>query len=186
MAGKHMLKLRKTTPGEPLIVSMTGLRLGERVLFVGCKHPKVIAQLAVRPGLSGRVCLVDENGERASQAGAAALAEGGLVEVETAPVTSLPYPTGTFDVVVVNHLLNDLDEGRQLMALREATRVLRAGGRSIAIERGRKPGLAGVFAAAPSLTADQILTAMTSAELRGVRLLAERDGLMFLEGAKQN
>ena len=45
-----MLKLRKTEPGEPLVLAMTAVRMGDRLLVIGCSEPKVVAQLAGKPG----------------------------------------------------------------------------------------------------------------------------------------
>ena len=59
-----MLKLRKTEPSEPLIVAMTAVRMADRLLVIGCAEPKLIAQIALKPGLTGRACAVDEHGDR--------------------------------------------------------------------------------------------------------------------------
>jgi hypothetical protein len=73
--------------------------------------------LASKPGLTGRACAVDESAEHTAKAAATAQAEGALLEVETAPVTSLPFETATFDVVVINHLLVRLAEDRRAACL---------------------------------------------------------------------
>ena len=86
-----MLKLRRTTPTEPLIVTMTGLRVGDRVLIAGAGEHKALALLAVKPGLSGRVCVIDEDDSRTARGAAAAEGEGALVEPVTAPLTMLPF-----------------------------------------------------------------------------------------------
>ena len=49
------------TSTDPLSVSMAGVKLGDRVLVVGCSDPRLIATLAVKTGLTGRACAVDES-----------------------------------------------------------------------------------------------------------------------------
>ena len=179
-----MLKLRKTEPAEPLVVSMTAVRTGDRLLIVGCGELRVIEQIAGKPGLSGRACAVDETPERTARALAAAEREGALLEVETAPLTSLPFTAESFDVVVVNHLLPDLREDQRGAALSEAARVLRGGGRCVVVQAGRRGGLAGLFTSAPPMPSDEIESVVRSAGFRAVRTIAERQGLIFVEGGR--
>ncbi len=179
-----MLKLRKTAAGEPLLLAMTAVRMADRLLVIGCAEARLVAQLATKPGLSGRACAVDETADRTARAAAAAVKEGALLEVETAPVTMLPYDTESFDVVVVSHLLPELAEERRLAALREAARVLRAGGRCVVVQAARRAGLAGLFASA-HMPASEVEAVLQAAGFRAVRTLAERQGLVFVEGARR-
>lgn len=179
-----MLKLRKTAPGAPLIVSMTGLRLGDSVLFLGCHDPKAIAQVAVKPGLSGRACAVDDDGERVLAAGTAAQAEGALLETEVAPFGALPFAADTFDAVIAIRLVGHLDSGGRAAAFREALRVVRPGGRCVVVEAGGSRGFAGLFSRGASISAAEIEAVLQEGGFRGVRTLAERDKLLFLEGAR--
>lgn len=179
-----MLKLRKTPPGEPLIVTMAGVRMGDRLLIVGADAPKVVAQLAVKPALTGRVCVVDEDEDRVSRASVLALSEGVQIEREVAPVTALPFAAAAFDVVVVSHMLQLLAADRRVLCLSEAGRVLRPGGRCVLIERGRRTLLAGLLSSvAPMLPAD-VEALLGAAGFRAVHTLAEREGIMFVEGAR--
>ena len=179
-----MLKLRKAEPAQPLIISMAGLRLGDSVLFLGCRDPKAIAQLAVKPGLSGRVCAVDDDEGRVASAVAAAEAEGALVESAVAPLSSLPFAADSFDVVVAVRLLRELDPAGRTAAFGQALRVVRPGGRSVVIETGRLRGLGGLFSSPAPIPAEEIVSILESAGFRGVRTLADRDRLLFLEGAR--
>lgn len=179
-----MLKLRRTEPGPPLIISMAGLRLGDSVLFLGCRDPKAIAQLAVKPGLSGRVSAVDEDRARVAAAGAAAEAEGALVETAVAPLSDLPFAAESFDAVVAIRLLRGLDQAARAAAFAQALRVVRPGGRVVVIEDGSSRGLGGLFSSPAPIAADAIVAVLESAGFRGVRTLADRDRLLFLEGAR--
>lgn len=180
-----MLKLRKTEPGEPLVVAMTAVRTGDRLLIAGCGDLKVITRIAAKPGISGRACAVDATPERTARAAEAAEREGALLEVETSPLASLPFTDESFDVVVVNHLLGELQANERASSLNEAARVLRGGGRCIVIEAGRRGGISALFAAAPSISPPEIEALMSSAGLRAVRTIAEREGLVFVEGGRR-
>ena len=80
-----MFWLKKAAPAEPLAVSMAGLKLGDRLLVLGCGDPALIAQLALKTGLTGRACALDEDGARASRAARIVEREGALVETLTLP-----------------------------------------------------------------------------------------------------
>jgi ubiquinone/menaquinone biosynthesis C-methylase UbiE len=184
-----MFWLKKTAPGEPLAVSMSGVKLGDRLLVIGCGDATLIAQLAQKTGLTGRNCALDEDAARVTAAARAIEREGVLVETMTAPVTGLPLDTETFDVVVLRDVLGALDMHRRLACIGEAQRVLRAGGRCIAIETAARGGL-GSLLQKRAVHADYASSggpeqALSRAGFRAVRTLAERDGLRFVEGLKQ-
>jgi ubiquinone/menaquinone biosynthesis C-methylase UbiE len=162
---------------------MTGVKLGDRLLVIGCSEPKLVAQLALKPGLTGRACALDENEAAATRAGQVALEEGALLETETAPPAILPHNDNSFDIVVTSHALATMEPLRRVRVLNEALRVLRDGGRCVAVERSRRRGLARLVSGS-SVGPDEIEQAFKSAGFRAVRTLAERDGLTFIEGAK--
>lgn len=170
--------------GEPLIVTMAGVRMGDRLLIIGADVPKGVAELARKPGLTGRTCIVDEDTPLVQRAGALAESEGALVEYESAPVTTLPYESGTFDVVVVNHLLTRLDAARRATCVGEAARVVRGGGRCMVVQRSQRHGVARLLSASGNMAAADIESLLHDAGFRAVHLLAERDGVIYIEGAK--
>ncbi|MBA2259713.1 MAG: methyltransferase domain-containing protein [Acidobacteria bacterium] len=175
---------KSATPQEPLAVTMTGVKLGDRLLIIGCAHAKLVAQLALKPGLTGRTCALDEDAAMAARGADTALREGALVESETAPLTMLPHNDSAFDIVVVNHAFRGLQPERRSAVLNEARRVLRDGGRCIVIEpSGRRGLMALVSGSGPGTVA--IESAMTAAGFRAVRTLAEHEGLAFVEAARR-
>ena len=180
-----MAWFKSATPQDPLAVVMTGVKLGDRLLVIGCGQPKLVAQLALKPGLTGRTCALDENAAASARAADMALREGALLESETAPYTSLPHNNSAFDIVVVNHALGALPPERRAALLNEARRVLRDGGRCVAIEPASRRGLAALIAGSRA-AATETEAAFTSAGFRAVRILAEREGLAFIEGARRN
>lgn len=180
-----MLKLRKMAPAEPLIVPMAGVRMGDQLLILGSEAPKVVAQLALKPGLTGRTCLVDDRPGAVERAATLAQLDGALVEPQTAAVGQLPFDAQTFDLVAVNHLLPRLSAGERVQCLSEAARVLRGGGRCVVIQKRARSGVAALFGSGQAMPANEVEALMTSAGFRAVHTLAEREGLLFVEGARR-
>src|SRR5579871_5290645 len=65
-----MAFFRKSAPTDPLAVTMTGVKLGDRFLAIGLGDPRLTAALAAKAGLTGRACAVDADPVRL-KAGAA-------------------------------------------------------------------------------------------------------------------
>ena len=181
--------LRKPV-GDPLAVSMPGVKLGDRLLVLGCSDTRLIAALATKAGLTGRTCIVDESEDTRAKAAATVEREGALVESFAAPMTSLPFDAASFDLVIVRNVLRDAPADRRVPLATEAHRVLRPGGRCLVIDDGRRGGLSALLggrredpayggAAGPSMVLGQ-------SGFRGARVLAEREGLVFVEGVKPN
>lgn len=179
--------IRKTSL-DPLAVSMPGVKLADRLLVIGCSDPMLIAGLASKAGLTGRACAVDADEALAIEAGRIAEREGALIEIAGAPNWIVPYNESSFDVVVLRAMLSGPPHDARATAGREALRVLRPGGRCVAIDgtprRGLSALLGGGQAAAPS--ADESTGALVAAGFVAVRTLAEREGMVFAEGVKRN
>jgi ubiquinone/menaquinone biosynthesis C-methylase UbiE len=172
---------------DPLAISMCGLKLGQRVLVVGASDPGLIAGLAAKVGLTGRACMIGESEALTAAAAAAVEKEGALVESFTAPLGALPFDGDAFDVAVMRNTLPAIDAARRAAAMREILRVVRPGGRCIAVDDLPRGGLRGLLGgrtvAGPSPGALAVET-LTAAGFRAVRLLAEREGFAFVEGIK--
>ena len=170
---------------EPLTVSMTSIKLGDRLLVIGASDASLIARLATKAGLTGRACMVEEDDALRARAAAAVEREGALVESFTAPFNSLPFEAEAFDVVVVRNVLRSMPEERRGQFAAGVHHVLRPGGRCVVIEGDRQGGLAALLKSEPTEPrAEGIEAAFTAAGFRGVRRLAEREGMVFLEGVK--
>jgi ubiquinone/menaquinone biosynthesis C-methylase UbiE len=185
--------LRKSTvEREPLAVAMIGVRMGDRVLQIGLGEPRLTSTLAARPGLSGHAAIVVHDQQDAERAQAAAGEAGLLIDVHVAPMTALPLADGTFDVVIVHNAasaLAALETHARTQAVAEGRRVLRDGGRLIALETGTPGGLRAVLRRAPAADPGYEASGGTAAVLeaagfKAVRLLADRDGYRFFEGLK--
>jgi ubiquinone/menaquinone biosynthesis C-methylase UbiE len=186
-----MFQWFKRSSLDPLSVTMVGAKLGDRLLVIGCGDPKLIAALAVKAGLTGRACAVDESAERAESAGRVALREGALVEVSHASLHALPFEAASFDLIVLRDVLAANTEGQQLAVVDEAHRVLRSGGRCMVINTSgsRSSGLSALFRARDTIQESADAHALTDLlKTRGfvaVRTLAEREGLVFIEGVNK-
>jgi SAM-dependent methyltransferase len=180
--------LRKSTT-EPLTVAMTGVKLADRVLIVGCSDPALIARLAIKAGLTGRACAVDRDAALVERTARTVEREGALVETSAAELPTLPFGQGTFDIVVLRDILGGLPEGSRAALVAEAQRVLRPGGRCLAIDTASRAGLGGLLSRPASTAfvagggAEPLLAA---AGFAAVRTLAEREGVSFVEGVKRN
>jgi ubiquinone/menaquinone biosynthesis C-methylase UbiE len=172
------LPFLRATGTESLAVSMAGIKLGNRLLVVGCSDPGLIAQLATKTGLTGRACAVDDDHATVTRAASIALREGALVETFVSPLGTLPLEASAFDVVVVRDALSRLPHESRIGCLAEGRRVLRPGGRCLVIDRARRGLAALVGAAAPGYAPVALLEA---AGFKAARVLAERNGLMFAE-----
>ena len=178
--------------GESLAVSMAGIKLGDRLLVLGCGDPVRIAHLAVKTGLTGRACAIDAREPFTARAADIAAREGALIETFTAPWDALPLEAHSFDVAVIDDVLPHLDAGLRTACVLDVHRVLRPGGRCLVIDPGTRGGI-GRFNRGPAANPDAgyisrggAVAALESGGFRAARVLAEREGLLFAEGVKGN
>jgi SAM-dependent methyltransferase len=182
--------LRKTRI-EPLPVTMSAVRMGERVLQVGVDDPAVASAIAAKVGLSGHAAIAVVDDRDAARAQSTAASAGILVDVTVTPLASLPFDSDAFDLVVVHGmhgLVSSLDANARHAAMREWHRVLRHGGRAMTIEAGPATGIKGLMRPprgdAPYEAGGGIVAALEAAGFKPVRVLAEREGYRFAEGIK--
>ncbi len=182
--------LRKSSI-EPLPVTMSAVRMGERVLQIGIDDPAIVTALAAQAGLSGNAAIAVIDEAAATRALQAAAGAGIFVDVRVTPLAQLPFDNDAFDLVVVHSmggLVASLDETTRTAALRESHRVLRSGGRMMTIEAGPATGLKRLLRpheANDSYTSSGgVVRALEAAGFRPVRILAEREGYKFAEGLK--
>jgi ubiquinone/menaquinone biosynthesis C-methylase UbiE len=176
---------------EPLPITMTGVRMGERLLHIGIDDPDAVGALAKKVGLSGVNALIAHDESSAERARSAAAAAAVLVDVQVAPWRNMPFTAESFDVIVVHStrgLLASMTPEDRVGTLQEAHRVLRNGGRVIVIESMPRGGLAGLlrghkvnehYAAAGGAEG-----ALKAEGFKPVRVLGEVEGYRFTEGLK--
>jgi hypothetical protein len=161
---------------DPLHVSMTGVRMGERFLLIGCHDRALLSGLAAKVGLSGTAAVAAFDDDQAKRAGGVSAKVGALIDTHKIDGLTLPFDSDQFDMVVVddtNGAFGKIDETSRVAYLRDAQRTIRPGGR-IEIVEGSGQRAAGYDA----------LRDLTTAGFKPVRLLAERDGLKFIEGLR--
>lgn len=185
--------LRRSAVGrEPLAVTMSGVRLGERALQIGLNDPLIASMLAAKPGLSGHSAIVVPDEASAERAKSVAARSGAFVEIKVSSLEHLPFEDGAFDVAVIHNrtdLLTTLGAARRARILGECQRVLRVGGRVIVLETGTPSGLGAIFRSrtAPSEESggsNATTRGLEAAGFRAVRTLGDRDNYRFIEGMK--
>lgn len=169
---------------------MVGVKLGDRLLQIGCGDGGLLAALGSKVGLTGRACGVEPDANQAVRARATAEREGVLVEVVVAPYGMLPYDDESFDVIAVRDVIGALRPYERVRCLQDAYRVLRPGGRIIVIEAAERGGL-GKFLTDRSADPSYANAGRASGALRAegfapVRVIAEREGFAFTEGTRPN
>ena len=184
-------RFAKRDAPHPLVVGMTGVKLGDRVLQIGCSNGGPLAAIAAKVGLSGRALAVVRDEASMVRAQKAAAGLGVLVEVEQSTSPRLPVDDGAFDLVVVDDARGSftaMPADVRASTLREAARVVRPGGRAMIIGATPPKGLSALLSrgpVAPSIAmSGEAASALESAGFRGARTLAERDGLVFVEGIR--
>ena len=182
--------LKKDNP-YLLIVGMTGIKMGDQFVQVGCVHGGRLAAVAGKVGLSGRAAVVAPDESSAKRARKAAEDAGVLVEIEVAPPTQLPLADGEFDLAVVDDtagLFGSMRPEGRVAAIRELIRVLRPGGRVLVVGAVPRGGLGAVLSRTqhgpPFVASGDASKALEADGFRSVRTLAEREGLVFVEGIK--
>jgi ubiquinone/menaquinone biosynthesis C-methylase UbiE len=189
--GKMRMFLRKSSVGaEPLAVTISGARLGERALQVGLDDAHIAAAIAAKTGMTGQATIVVDNEAAAASARDAITEAGGLGDVHVVgQLHPLPFADETYDVVVLHTARGRLaslarDVRERIVA--ECRRVLRVGGRVIALEAGSPPGLRGLLGGAKRdaqyEAAGGTAAVLETAGFRAVRTLADRQGYRFIEG----
>lgn len=162
---------------DPLQVSMTGVRMGERFLQIGCHDRTLLSGLASKVGLSGTAAVAAFDAAQAERAAAVGAKVGALIDARPIDGAALPFDADQFDMVVVdntNGAFAALAADSRGAYMRDARRVVRHGGRIEVIE-------AVVTTPPPGYDAVRDLE---TAGFKPVRLLAERDGFRFIEGLR--
>jgi ubiquinone/menaquinone biosynthesis C-methylase UbiE len=175
--------------GDPhmLAISMTGVKLADRIAQIGCADGGRLAAVAAKVGLSGRAVAIVPDEASAERARKGALREGVLLELEVSPPTRLPTDAAAFDLVVVDDtggIFGALAPDDRATSVREVLRILRPGGRIVVIGAAPRAGLGGLLAGGRQVVRFDPTPALQADGFKSVRTLAERDGLVFVEGTK--
>jgi hypothetical protein len=172
---RMLMRKRGAASMDPLQVSMTGVRMGERFLQIGCADRALLAGLASKVGLSGTAAVAVVGPRQAELARSIGQKVGALIEVSDIDEgRSWPFDQSAFDMVVVD----DTDDNFFAFEppnhiLQKALGSLRPGGR--------------IEIVTPVTSAHgpfDFVQLLSEAGFKPVRILAERGGLRFVEGLR--
>jgi ubiquinone/menaquinone biosynthesis C-methylase UbiE len=182
--------LKRDNP-HSLEVGMVGAKMGDRFLQIGCANGSRMGAVASKVGLSGRAVVVAPDADSATRARKGAADAGVLVEVEVASPTRLPFDQDSFDLAIIDDtagLVGTMRPEERVQTLRELHRVVRSGGRVMIIGTAPRGGFGAILSRAqsgPPFAASGDATKALDAEgFRSARILAEREGLVFVEAMK--
>ncbi len=131
-----LLSLGKEQTYRDNTLNLVRPKSGESVLDVGCGTGTLAIAAKRRVGPSGRVCGIDASPEMIRRARKKADKAAVEVTFENVFVQKLPFPDAAFDVVLSVTMLHHLSREARRQCIHEIRRVLRPGGRILAIDFG--------------------------------------------------
>jgi ubiquinone/menaquinone biosynthesis C-methylase UbiE len=187
-----MSLFRRGDNAHTLAVAMSGVKMGDRFVQIGCADGGRLAAIAAKTGMSGHAVAIVPDEAAAARARKGAAQAGVLVEVEIAPPRRLPAEDGSFDLAVVEDTDGRFSTAAaedQAAAVGELVRILRPGGRVVVIGVEPRAPLGALLARMRTPRPRQQTGCPAAAALQAhgfglVRTLAEREGLAFVEGLK--
>lgn len=181
----RMLTRKNVRTMDPLAVSMTGVRMGERFLQIGCDDRSLLAGLAAKVGLSGTAAVATFDEASAARARAMGTKVGALIDVQPVAAGKLPFDADYVDMIVIDDThgaFASRSGDERLTCLRDARRVVRPGGRIEVVEGLGGGGLfRNPITRAPGY---DMARDLGDAGFKPVRVLAEKDGFRFVEGLR--
>jgi ubiquinone/menaquinone biosynthesis C-methylase UbiE len=115
------------------LVELAAPAPGEHVLDVGCGTGTLAVALKSRVG-AGEVCGIDASPEMIEVAKGKAVKAGCAVDFQVAPIEALPFADVSFDLVTSSLMLHHLPDNLKRKGLAQVRRVLKTGGRFMAVD----------------------------------------------------
>ena len=177
-----------------IAVAMAGVKLGDRLLHIGCTNPSLLAAISSKVGLSGQACAIVSSDADAARAQRGAESGGVLLEIEKmSNLDTFPHDSESFDLIVLDNqggLLSNMRPDERVACLKQAFRTLAPRGRIILIERSPRPGLAALFSKGAAIdpryqASGGALASLKAEGFKAVRQLATREGMSFFEGVRE-
>jgi ubiquinone/menaquinone biosynthesis C-methylase UbiE len=119
------------------ILSFADLRNGEAVLDVGCGTGTLAIAASRHVGATGEVTGIDASPAMVARANRKAGKAVARPAFQVAVAENLPFPDRRFDVVLSTLMLHHLPRTTRQQCAREIKRVLKSGGRVLAVDFGR-------------------------------------------------
>jgi ubiquinone/menaquinone biosynthesis C-methylase UbiE len=117
-------------------IAFANLKPGESVLDVGCGTGTLTLAAKRHVGPQGNVYGIDASPEMIARARKKASCAKLDIAFDTAAIEAMPFPDASFDVVVSSAMLHHLPDQTRRKGLQEVRRVLKPGGRMLAIDFG--------------------------------------------------
>jgi ubiquinone/menaquinone biosynthesis C-methylase UbiE len=135
-----LLLLGREGPFRERLVRLARLEPGQSVLDIGCGTGSLAIAAKRRVGPSGTVQGIDASPEMIARARKKAGKAGVDVAFTNGVVESLPFPDRHFDAVLSTLMLHHLPRAARQQCAREMRRVLKPGGRVLAVDFGGPTG----------------------------------------------
>jgi demethylmenaquinone methyltransferase/2-methoxy-6-polyprenyl-1,4-benzoquinol methylase/phosphoethanolamine N-methyltransferase len=137
--GTTLLSFGRCSALHRKIVALAAITPGQRVLDVGCGPGRLAIVAAAAAGPTSEVCGIDPAPEMIERARRNAARAGVTISLDVGVVEALPYDADHFDVVLSTLMLHHLPDDVKRRGLAEIRRVLRPGGRVVAVDFGATP-----------------------------------------------
>jgi ubiquinone/menaquinone biosynthesis C-methylase UbiE len=153
------------------ILSFAVLRNGEAVLDIGCGTGTLAIAASRHVGAAGETTGIDASPAMIARANRKAAKAGVRAAFQVAVAENLPFPDGRFDVVLSALMLHHLPRTTRRQCAREIRRVLKRGGRVLAVDFGRakQRGLLAHFHRHGHVEVQDIVSLLSDAGLTPIR-----------------
>jgi len=112
-----------------MVVEMAMIQPGDKILDVGCGTGDLTLTAREYAGTSGSAYGIDASPQMIDVARKKAKRDGSGTTFEVALIEKLPYPDGSFDIVISRLVIHHLPDDLKRQAFKEIYRVLKPGGR---------------------------------------------------------
>jgi ubiquinone/menaquinone biosynthesis C-methylase UbiE len=119
------------------IVRVSGLKTGDDILDIGCGTGTLAIAATRHVGTTGTVIGIDASPPMIARANRKARKAGARATFQVAVAENLPFPDRRFDVVFSTLMLHHLPGKTRQQCASEIKRVLKIGGRVVAVDFGR-------------------------------------------------
>lgn len=154
------------------LISLADLQSGNSVLDIGCGTGTLAIAATRHVGPTGTVYGIDASPQMIARATRKATKAGAPALFRLAAAENLPFPDARFDVVLSTLMLHHLPRTTRQQCAIEIRRVLKPGGRVLAVDFGRaqaKRGLLAHFHRHGHVTVEDIVTVLANAGLTVAR-----------------
>ncbi len=181
-------RFHRLREAHALALQVTGVKEGDQLAQIGCADGGLMAALAAAVGPSGRAVAIVPDQASAACAQTAARGAGVPIEVEMARLTQLPAANAAFDLVFVDDtddLFASVIPARRRSFVGEIFRILRPGGRVVAIRREARGGIIGaVLERMQSPGNSDLMPALTFEGFESIHQRSASDELVFVLALK--